>query len=85
MPIIYSQPCNLSKQFERQTANNVIEYSKAFWNNYGKIEWKTCPAIGNIEGVDGKLCTSDEDKSNTLNTFPAFLHERILTQHLSFT
>ena len=30
---------------------------------------KTRPAIGNIEGIDGKLYTSDEDKSNALNRF----------------
>ena len=30
---------------------------------------KTCPAIGNIEGIDGKLYTSDEDKSNAFNRF----------------
>ena len=30
---------------------------------------KTRPAIGNIEGIDGKLYTSDVDKSNALNKF----------------
>ena len=30
---------------------------------------ETCPAIGSIEGIDGKLCTSDKDKSNALNKF----------------
>ena len=30
---------------------------------------KTCPAIGSIEGNDGKLCTSDKDKSNVFNQF----------------
>ena len=30
---------------------------------------KTRPAIGNIEGIDGKLYTSDLDKSNALNKF----------------
>ena len=30
---------------------------------------KTCPAIGNIEGIDSKLYTSDEDKSNAFNRF----------------
>ena len=65
LPIIYSQLHNLCKQFERPTANNVTEYPKAFWN-YARNRMKMCPAIGNIEGVHGKLCTSDEDKSNTL-------------------
>ena len=30
---------------------------------------KTHPAIGNIEGIDGKLYTSDEDKSNVFNRY----------------
>ena len=30
---------------------------------------KTHPAIGSIEGIDGKLHTSDKDKSNALNKF----------------
>ena len=30
---------------------------------------KTRPAIGNIEGIAGKLYTSDEDKSNALNKY----------------
>ena len=38
---------------------------------------KTRPAIGNIEGIDGKLYTSDKDKSNALNKFfsSIFAHE----------
>ena len=47
---------------------------------------KIRPTIGNIEGIDGKFFTSDEDKSNALDRyFPVFLPERILTQHLFFT
>ena len=42
------------------------EHPKAFWN-YARTRMKTRPAIGNIEGIDGKLYTSDEDKSNALN------------------
>jgi len=30
---------------------------------------KIGPVIGSIEGIDGKLCTSDKDKSNALNKF----------------
>ena len=54
---------NLRKQFERQIANNVKENPKAFWN-YARNRMKTRPALGNIEGIDGKLYTSDIDKSN---------------------
>jgi len=38
---------------------------------------KTRPAIGSIEGIDGKLYTSDKDKSNILNKFfsSAFITE----------
>ena len=89
----YTQACyvlrtltrNLHKQFERQIANNIKEYPKAFWN-YARSTMKTHPAIGNIEGIDGKLYTSDEDKSNALNRYfsSVFIHTRILTQHLSF-
>ena len=60
--------CNLCKQFERQIANNVKESPKGFWN-YARNRMKTRPAIGNIEGIDGKLYTSDTDKSNALNKF----------------
>ena len=59
---------NLRKQFEKQIANNVKENPKAFWN-YARNRMKTRPAYGNIEGIDGKLYTSDEDKSNALNRF----------------
>jgi len=34
---------------------------------------KTRPAIGNIEGIDGKFYTSDVDKSNVL--FQCFTNE----------
>ena len=30
---------------------------------------KTRPVIGSIKGIDGKLCTSDKDKSNAFNKF----------------
>ena len=30
---------------------------------------KTRPVIKSIKGIDGKLCTSDKDKSNALNQF----------------
>ena len=67
---------NLRKQFERQIANNIKENPKAFWN-YARNRMKTRPAIGNIEGIDGKLYTSDKDKSNALNKFfsSIFAHE----------
>jgi len=38
-------------------ANNIKENSKAFWN-YARNRMKTCPAIGSIESIDGKLYTS---------------------------
>ena len=59
---------NLRKQFERQIANNIEEHPKAFWN-YARTRMKTRPAIGNIEGIDGKLYTSDGDKSSALNRY----------------
>ena len=59
---------NLRRQFERQIANNIKEHPKAFWN-YARARMKTRPAIGNIEGIDGKLYTSDEDRSNALNRY----------------
>ena len=75
-PNVATEPCNalrtltrnLRKQFERQIANNVKENPKAFWN-YARNRMKTRPALGNIEGIDGKLYTSDIDKSNALNNF----------------
>ena len=60
--------CNLCKHFERQIANNVKEHPRAFWN-YATTRMKTGSAIGNIEGIDGKLYISDEDKSNALNRY----------------
>jgi len=54
---------NLRNQFKRQIANNNKENPKAFWN-YARNRMKTYPVIGSIEGIDGKLYTSDEDKSN---------------------
>ena len=38
---------------------------------------QTRPAIGRIEGIDGKFCISDKDKSNALNKFfsSAFMTE----------
>jgi len=35
---------------------------------------KTHPAIGSIEGIDGKLCTSDKDNPmHLINSSPVFL------------
>lgn len=67
---------NLRIQFERQIANNIKENPKAFWS-YARNRMKTCPTIGNIEGIDGELYTSDEDKSNALNRYfsSVFTHE----------
>ena len=59
---------NLRKQFERQIANNIKVNPKAFWN-YTRNRMKTRPSIGSIEGIDGKLYTSDKDKSNAFNKF----------------
>ena len=59
---------NLRRQFERHIANNIKEHPKAFWN-YARARIKTRPAIGNIEGIDGKLYTSDKDRSNALNRY----------------
>ena len=67
---------NLRKQFERQIANNVKENPKAFWS-YVRSRMKTRPVIGNIEDMDGKLHTSDEDISNAFNRYfsSVFTHE----------
>jgi len=58
----------LRKQFEGQIANNVKENPKAFWN-YARNRLKTCLAIGNVEGIDGKVYTSEVDKYNAFNSF----------------
>ena len=67
---------NLRKQFERQIANNLTENPKAFWS-YARNRMKTRPVIGNIEDMDGKLHTSDEDISNAFNRYfsSVFTHE----------
>jgi len=52
------------------------ENPKAFWN-YVRNRIKTRPVIGRIEGIDGKLYSSDKDKSNALDKFfsSAFMTE----------
>jgi len=43
---------------------------------------KTHPAMGKIEGIDGKLYTSDKDKSNPLNKFFSSTFTQNLVKHL---
>jgi len=74
--LAYTQACNalrtftgnLRNQFEKQIANSIKENPKAFWK-YVRNRMKTHSAIGSIEGIGGKLYTSDKDKSNALNKF----------------
>ena len=37
--------------------------------SYARTSMKTRPTIGNIEGTDGKIHTSEEGKSNALNRY----------------
>jgi len=76
--------CNLHNQFERQIANNIKENPKAFWNYARNYRIKTCPAIGSIEGIDGKLYTSDKDKSNALDKFFSSAFLKIQIQYPAF-
>ena len=46
----------------RQIANSIKENPL----NYARNKMKTYPVIGSIESIDGKLYTSNKDKSNAL-------------------
>jgi len=48
------------------------ENQKSFWN-YARNRIKTHLALANIEGIDGKLLTSDVNYSNALDIFPILL------------
>jgi len=67
----------LRKQLERQIANNVKENPKTFWN-YARNRLKTCPGIGNIEGIDGKVYTSEVDNLTAFS--PVFSQPRTQAQ-----